>query len=164
VNYHYTLAFGPDFAKAAELTGEYISKIGIKLNAVVEDFNSVYISHTFIGDYDGIAYQYEGLATPQQVLAYMFLPGGSRNQSNINDAGVTNQVNAFVAELDVKKALQLAHDFQNQMGQKFYYVPSVYNAGPNFGAAWPYVQGFGHWNGLHTGGYVEAYSRYALNK
>ena len=50
VNYHYTLGFGPDYAKAAELTGEFITKIGVKLNVVVEDYNSVYIPHTFRGD------------------------------------------------------------------------------------------------------------------
>jgi peptide/nickel transport system substrate-binding protein len=164
VNYHYTTGFGPDFAKAAELTGEYITKIGIKLNVIVEDANSVYFPKTFLGNYDGIAYQYEGLSTPQETLSLMYLPGGSRNHSNVNDPDVTAQINAFVAELDPKKAQQLAYDFQNKQGQKFYYAPAVYNAGPSFTGAYPYVGGFGQWNALRTGGYSVTYSHYGLNK
>jgi peptide/nickel transport system substrate-binding protein len=163
-SYHYTMGFGPDIAKAAELVGEYITKIGVKLNVMVDDYTSVYVPKTFRGDYDGIAFQYEGISTPQQTLAVMYLPGGSRNHSNVNDPEVTAQVNAILAEIDTKKAQQLMYDFQNKMGQKFYYIPAVYSAGPSFNAGQPYVQGFGQWQALRGGWFNVTYTYYGLNR
>jgi len=115
--------------------------VGIKAEAVVDDINAVYYAKTFRGDFDGLAQGYHGPSEVGETLSEEYLPGGARNFSQVNDPVLTDKVNKVQSELDPQKRLQLIRDIQTDLAKSMYYVPTVYDAGPQWQAWNPRVKG-----------------------
>jgi peptide/nickel transport system substrate-binding protein len=139
-NYHMSTSLGPQHVQLGELVHGYLGRIGVRLNTIVEDFASVFVTKTFVGNYDGLAWNYEGVSEPGMVLDAMYKPRGSRNQSNVNEPEVTALVDAVQSELNVEKRRQMILDIQNTLAPRMYYAPVVWWAGPIWTAFAPQVK------------------------
>lgn len=162
--YHYTEIYGAGWKLVAELIPQYLGQVGIRLNSVVEDYASVYAVKTFRGDFDGLSFQYQGFVEPGDYLTSMYTPGASRNHSKVNDPGLLQKIQAIQANLDADDRRQQIRRLQNELAEKMYYVPVVYDSGPSWTVVQPWVRGAFTHRTARSGGYSQGYSRMWLER
>lgn len=163
-NYHYTITFGERYKLCAELVPQYLSKVGIKLNTIVDDYASAYVTKTFRGDFDGLAFLYQGFPQPDDYLTSMYTPGASRNHSKVNDAPLVARINDIQATRDDAQRTQKILDIQNYLGEQMYYVPAVYDSGPIWNGSLPQLKDSANWLTSRSGGYSVGYSHWWLDR
>ncbi len=162
--YHYTEIYGAGWKLVAELIPQYLARVGIRLRPIVEDYASVYVVRTFRGEYDGLAFQYQGFVEPGDYLTSMYTPGASRNHSKVNDPDLLRKIQAIQANLNMEDRRRQILQLQNELAEKMYYVPVVYDSGPYWSAAQPWVRGAFTHRTARSGGYTQNYSRIWLNR
>ncbi len=70
----------------------------------------------------------------------MYVPGGNRNNGQIDDPVLTAQISDIEQDLDPPSRRQKILDLQNDLALKMYYVPMQAGAAPVATAYQPYVQ------------------------
>ncbi len=106
-----------------------------------QDYNSVYITQTFRGNFDGMTL---GVSTPfGDPSAYIdrFFGDDPANHGRVHDPEITELHNKQRVELDEDTRRGYVHDVQRRNGEMMWYVPVQ----PSGGAVWiayqPEVQG-----------------------
>ncbi|MCC7364111.1 MAG: ABC transporter substrate-binding protein [Dehalococcoidia bacterium] len=122
-----TSRYGLAFNTITELIQQYLGQIGVDLELVDEDYNSVYVTKTARGEFDGLAHIPRGGGTGSQFEIY-YLPGGIRNNAKIEDAKLADDVRAMLAERDREKQRVGMLNLQNYVNDKMYLVPSQLGA------------------------------------
>jgi peptide/nickel transport system substrate-binding protein len=160
--YQYTNnRYGARFNIAAEAVGNWIADIGLMPETETQDYNSVYITQTFRGNFNGVAL---GPETPFPE------PGGwverlfgrdPANHGRINDP-VLNDLNAKQkVELSREARRELIHEVQRYNSDKMYYVPTQLGAGENWIAFSPALRGYRRTRGY--GGPTESTAHFWLD-
>jgi peptide/nickel transport system substrate-binding protein len=155
-DYHYTPFYGAQWQLQCELIPQMAAKAGIKLNSKIDDFNAVYNTKTFLGDFDGVANLYQGFATVEDYLLAMYDPASGRNQGKINDPKVTDATNKMLQDFNADSRRKTGLEVQQYLIDQMYYVPHVYNAGPNYTAYQPRLQGVEYGTARSGGGFNQA--------
>ncbi len=138
----YINIFGPGSITIAELTAQYLAQVGINFDLSVADYRGYYVpSIRNTGDYEGMALVPFGtFGEPGEVLVGMYVPGGNRNNGQIDDPVLTAQISDIEQDLDPPSRRQKILDLQNDLALKMYYVPMQAGAAPVATAYQPYVQ------------------------
>jgi peptide/nickel transport system substrate-binding protein len=148
-DYHYSpTVYGTTFTNIAEAIGNYMQAIGLKPTTVTEDYASKYITHTFRGDFHGVAFGYE---TPfPEVSGYFprLFGDDPANHGRVSDPQITDLSKKQQAELDETKRKGYIYQIQQINDEHMYYVPSQAGAGTAWTAYRPEVRGV-----LQTRGY-----------
>jgi peptide/nickel transport system substrate-binding protein len=143
--------YGKGFNDAAEGTIAYINAIGIKTTTDVQDYNSKYITQTFIGNFKGITFGLESQFTdPGGYPQRLFLDNPNNHSKITKDQqliDLTNKQATQMVEADRKATLW---QIQQVNAQHMYYIPDQVGAGSTWSAWQPWTM-----NGLtfRTTGY-----------
>jgi len=142
---HYPGIFGAGYNTLAELTVQFLSKVGINLVLTLDDYQGVYVPRTRQGNYDGMAFiPYGTYLDPGEVLTGMYLKGGNRNNSVlsglIDDPDLERKVNAIETNLVAESRKKAILDLQNELALKMYYVPMQAGAANTVVAYQPYMR------------------------
>ncbi len=103
-------------------------QVGITVKEVPEEYGT-YISSTFTGKFDGMAFSLESVFS--DIAAYwqnMFYPrdaGGGRNHSSVADAGLQAKIKTMLAAQTVDEIRKQNFELQKYTSEKMYYVPVV---------------------------------------
>ena len=117
--------YGQAYATSVQLIQQMVAKIGIKLDLVEEDYNSVFIVKTFLGDFTGWAYQAHGMGDPLQPWNLIFHTGAPRNHGKISDPNLDAMIDKINAVQDNTQRIQLEMDAQAYVDQMQYYIFTV---------------------------------------
>lgn len=163
LEYHYTNnRYGSTFNSIAEANIGFLTDIGLKLNVLVEDYNSQYITQTSNGDFSGVAFGYE---TPfPEAGMYLRRPfevdaNGvpiEKNRSRVDDPEIRDIGDRQAAEFDEDARRELMFEGQRLHGERMWYVPNQAGAGMAWSVYQPYVE-----NILTTRGYGDAREEHA---
>ncbi len=116
---------------------------GITVKEVPEEYG-VYISTTFTGKFDGMAFSLESVFS--DIAAYwqnMFYPrdaGGGRNHSSVSDPELQAKIKTMLAAQSVEEIRKQNFELQKYTSEKMYYVPVVTPV--EFTASSPKLKGF----------------------
>lgn len=134
--------YGKSFDDIAAQQINYLQDIGLKIDTEVQDYNSKYITQTFVGNFQGIAFGYE---TPfPEAGSYplrQFSPTDPFNHGRVNDPEMWEWAQAQQRELDEEKRKEIFWNIQKKNGVEMYYVPSVAGAGTSWTAFQGYLKG-----------------------
>jgi ABC-type transport system substrate-binding protein len=140
MKYQYPAAvYGAAFNAVAEANIQLLAAIGVKCNTEVQNYQSQYITHTFTGDFTGMAY---GAQTPfLEGGAYLirFFTPNPLNHGHINDQKLVDLTMKQQGQLDPKERRATFVEAQQYHASKMYYVP-------NAGAGTTYL-GYREWMG-----------------
>lgn len=100
----------PEYQPSAELmSAQIIKSLGIAKHTFTTDEYSVWLPKAYQGKYDDVTMGPWGDgAEPLNYLMWEYLPGGSRNFSNLNDPKVVQMIDDIVTTLDTPQAIQKA--------------------------------------------------------
>ncbi|MBI2764792.1 MAG: ABC transporter substrate-binding protein [Chloroflexi bacterium] len=123
VKLHTAIArYGEAYNILSQLIQQYCTQIGVQVELNDEDYNSVFVTKTALGQFDGMAHIPRGSGPRSQFELY-YLPGGIRNNAKVVDTALEGKVRAMLAERDAEKARVQMLDLQNYTNDKMYYVP-----------------------------------------
>lgn len=141
-SYHYTPRYGSAFVGQAEATHAMLTAAGFKPQTQTEDYNAVYITQTFQGNFGGIALALQtGFA---EIGSYptRYFTDNPLNNSRVDDAELRDLTAKQAVEFDEEARIELLHEIQRKNMEHGYYVPHGYGAGASFTAFQPFVQGY----------------------
>ncbi|MEE8421552.1 MAG: ABC transporter substrate-binding protein [Dehalococcoidia bacterium] len=141
IGYHYTNRYGSTWVSVSEANFNMFEQIGLKPRTEVEDYNAVYITQTFRGDFDGMAFGYE---TPfPEVGGYFPREFGDdpANHGRVHDAKITELTALQAKELDYEQRREFIWEIQRINGMNMYYVPHTHGGGTGWTAYKPFVKG-----------------------
>lgn len=145
--YQYTAnRYGKLFNDIAEANQSYMAAVGIKTATEVQDYSSKYITQTFIGNFQGIAFGYETPFPEAGSYLTRFFTDNPQNHSKINDPDLKKIADDAAAELNEEKRKELFAQAQIKNAQNMYYIPNVAGAGTGWGAGQPNLNNYGVWN------------------
>lgn len=134
INFHYAgnNHYGPGFDRLAQVVHNWLLEIGLPVENAPQDYNSVYITQTFKGEFNGIAL---GVSTPfPEVSGYVnrFFGDDINNHGRVRDERITelNELQRF--ELDQEARREHFAEMQRRNGEMMYYSPVQ----PSGGAVW----------------------------
>ncbi|HWO94466.1 MAG TPA: ABC transporter substrate-binding protein, partial [Dehalococcoidia bacterium] len=154
-------AYGDLFNQSAEVVNNMLNEAGIRTNLVAEDYGSQYISGTFLGNFQGIAYgPQSGFQEVDEYIFNMLHPSGLRNHSGVNDPELTRMIEAQRVELDAERRREIIHDIQRLVADKMYYVPTIVGSAEYGRQAYVRNFQFGSFYGIGT----ETYARVWLDR
>jgi peptide/nickel transport system substrate-binding protein len=140
--WQYTVArYGTTFEDIAEAMGNYFAEVGLDPQTEGQDYSSQYITQTFAGAFDGVAFGYE---TPfPEVGGYFPRMFGDDplNHSKISDPALDDLSARQAAELDEEARRELIYDAQVHNAEQMYYIPSQAGAGTGWTAYRPELRG-----------------------
>jgi peptide/nickel transport system substrate-binding protein len=137
-SYHYNSGFGSVYTSYSELVAEYLSKVGINLDIGVQD-NTSFFATTFAKNYDGLAHFFHGYAEPGDHLYAFFYSTSAYNLGKFVDKDLDQQLDTIQSNLDAQSRRQQIIDTQYYLLDKMYYVPTTFDAAPNWNGAQPAV-------------------------
>lgn len=110
----------PEYQAEAELmSAQMIKNLGIAKHVFATDDYAVWLPKAYQGKYDDVTMGPWGDgAEPLNYLMWEYLPGGSRNFSNINDAEVVKMIDDIVTTLDTPQAIQKARTVATHIADK----------------------------------------------
>lgn len=110
----------PSYQPAAELMARQITQnLGIAKHNFTTDEYSVWLPKAYTGKYDDVTFGVWGNgAEPLNYLLWEYLPGGSRNFSNLNDPEVVKMIDDIVTTLDDTQAAQKAKTVSAHIADK----------------------------------------------
>ncbi|MEX2445741.1 MAG: ABC transporter substrate-binding protein [Dehalococcoidia bacterium] len=133
--WHHTSGYRGAYPAFAEMVPEYLAAVGIEATPIVEDFSSVFLPQTFIGDFRGLASVAYGLGEPGNYLEALYTPSSVRNTGKVDDPALTEMVQAVQTNLDRDERRQQILDAQEYLATHMYNVPLP--LGPSFTAYQP---------------------------
>lgn len=128
-------------------------QVGIGVREVPEEYGQ-YISTTFAGQFDGMAFGLESVFS--DIGAYytnMFFPrdsGGGRNHSSVDDPELVSRIQDMLRLQDVEELRQANFELQRYLAEQMYYVPVVTPV--EFAARSPQLKGLLNTSGPTTYG------------
>jgi ABC-type transport system substrate-binding protein len=141
IDYHYTNRYGSTWVSVAEASFAMFEQIGLKPVTAVEDYNAVYITQTFRGEFEGMAFGYE---TPfPEVGGYFPRMFGDdpANHGRVHDAEIDDLAAKQAKELDIEQRREYIWEIQRVNGKNMYYVPHPQGGGTGWTAYKPFVKG-----------------------
>ncbi len=159
--YQYTgNGYGSVWVHYAEAAGNWMKDAGLQPQTETQDYSSKYITHTFRGDFHGIAY---GIETPfPEAGSYFNRQFGDdpANHGKINDPKINDLTKKQAVEMDPNTRSDYMKQIQKISDEQMYYVPL-----PAHSTAWtayqPQVRGIRATRGY--GGPTEQLLYYWLN-
>ncbi|MCA9855175.1 MAG: hypothetical protein KC482_16605, partial [Dehalococcoidia bacterium] len=154
--YQYTAnRYGAAFNSVAEANALFLNDIGISPEIEIQDYNSVYFTQTFTGNFTGLAYGYEtpfpnGGAYPQR-----YFTDNNLNHSRVNDTELADLTARQQQELDEEARRDLFHEIQRKNAEKGFYFPQQSGAGTGF-VAFPKNVNYNDRRTLFYGGGTES--------
>lgn len=134
--------YGSDFDTTRDLTLGYLNDLGLNVYMEVEDYSSRYITQTFVGNFDGLAYGYQTPFTgPEGYLTRPYTENPA-NHSKILDPDLIAMVEKSATEFDREARLQIIHDIQRYASDKMYYIAGQAGANQAWVANHPYVKNY----------------------
>ncbi len=133
--------YGKDFNDMAEAQGNFLQALGLKVQIEVQDYNTVYINQTSVGNFKGLAF---GPETPfPEVGGYVLrnFTDNPKNRGKINDAAITRLVADQQRESSEEKRREMLHEIQRLNAAQMYYISSQYRASTNWTGHQPWVKG-----------------------
>ena len=141
IKYQYTAnRYGKTFNDIAEATQAYLAAIGLNVQTEVQDYSSVYITQTFVGNFDGIAFGYETPFPEGGSYLIRFFTDDPLNHGRVNDERLREIALKQQQTLDEEERRELFHEAQRINGVEMYYVPNQAGAGTTWTAYQPYVR------------------------
>ncbi|MGH2632216.1 MAG: ABC transporter substrate-binding protein, partial [Tepidiformaceae bacterium] len=132
--------YGPVFNSIAEASIQFLQAIGIKVTTETQDYASKYITHTFAGDFSGIAFGYETPFPEGGGYPTRFFTDNPLNHGHIKDPQLAQLAVQQQAELDPVKRKDLFTQIQQVHAQQMWYVPNQAGAGTGWTAFQPNIQ------------------------
>ncbi len=138
--YQYTHAYGASYDTLAEANIQYLNAIGIKTTTDIQDYPSKYSTHTFAGDFTGIAFGPESAFPEPGGIPIRLFTDNVYNHSRIKDADLARLSIAQAQELDPAKRKAIMWDIQRMNAAHMYYVPHQGGAGVAWATYQPYMR------------------------
>ncbi|MEX2230165.1 MAG: ABC transporter substrate-binding protein [Dehalococcoidia bacterium] len=141
-DYHYTPRYGTAFVTVAEAQHAMMQAIGLKPNTVSEDYNAVYITHTFRNNFSGVAFGYE---TPfSEIGSYFqrYFTDHAVNHSGILDPQLIELTAKQAQAFEYEERRDAIHEIQRINATHMYYVPMSHGGGTTFTGHHPWVGGY----------------------
>lgn len=127
--------YGQGFNTLSELIQQYCGQIGVQLEFIQDDYNSVYVNKIAReGEFDGLAHIPRGAGSFSQWDIY-YIPGGIRWNAKVDDKVLVDNINKMLAERDPEKARLQMLNLQQYTNDKMYLVPMQLGAS---GTYWGY--------------------------
>ncbi|MEX2230164.1 MAG: ABC transporter substrate-binding protein [Dehalococcoidia bacterium] len=140
--YHYTPRYGSAFVGQAEATHAMFVAAGMKPQTQTEDYNAVYITQTFQGNFDGIAFALQTGFNEIGSYFTRYFTDNPLNNARVDDAQLKELTAKQAVEFNEEARQEIIHEIQRVNMQHAYYVPHAYGAGATFTAFLPFVRGF----------------------
>jgi peptide/nickel transport system substrate-binding protein len=156
VPYQYTNLYGPAFVSVAEASGNMMTTAGLPLQTEVQDYNSKYITHTFLGDFQGIAYGLESTLTPGG-YAYRFFGQDPANHGRVHEPEMEALLQKQSVEMDPTARTKIFYDMARAQAAQMYYVPAQSTSTASWSGYIGSVQGVRRTRGYGPGGEVYPY-------
>jgi peptide/nickel transport system substrate-binding protein len=138
--------YGSVFDSVAQANIQYMQAAGIKVTTEVQNYQSKYITQTFTGNFDGIAFGYETPFPEGGSYPIRFFTDNPLNHGHINDPDLAALAAKQQAELDPEQRKQDFWEIQRKNAEKMYYIPNQAGAGPAWLAYSPRITGPGQLN------------------
>lgn len=162
IPYIYTNRYGGAFDPIAEAHVNMMQAVGLSPQTDVQDYSSIYITQTFRGEFEGMAFGYE-TPFPEAGLYFDRLFGSDpANHSHLSDPEMDVLNAAQKVALDEDERRAIIHDAQRLNAEHMWYVPSQAGAGTAYTAYQKHVQG-GIRDTLGYGAGTEEYIWYWLD-
>ncbi len=122
--YQYTgNGYGSVWVSYAEAAGNWLKDVGLQPQTETQDYSSKYITHTFRGDFHGLAY---GIETPFPEAGSYFnrmFGDDPANHGKISDPKITDLTHKQATELDGPTRQGYIKQIQKISDEQMYYVP-----------------------------------------
>ncbi|MPZ99373.1 MAG: hypothetical protein GEU80_08570 [Dehalococcoidia bacterium] len=140
--YQYTgNGYSSTWVTYAEAAGNWLTDIGLKPETETQDYSSVYITNTFRGNFNGVAFGIETpFPEPGSWIERMFGEDPA-NHGRINDPTITDLHGQQRVEMDPEQRSELFHQIQVRHAEMMYYVPTTGGGGTSWTAYQPEVRG-----------------------
>lgn len=156
IKYQYTNRYSDVFVTLAEAAGNMLSEGGVKLATEVQDYSAVYITNTFKGDFQGIAYGLESTLTPGGYAERLFGQDSS-NHGRVHEAEMEELVQAQGREMDPDARTQIFYDMARKQAEQMYYIPAQSSSTTQWSGFSERVRGLRRTRGYGSGTEVYAY-------
>ncbi len=167
VTYQYTAnRYGKSFNDAAEAVLNFLTALGgqVKLTTDVQDYNSKYITQTFLGNFKGVAFGLEtGFGEVGNYPIRLFTDN-QFNHGKVKDPVLEKFALDQRIEQNDEKRVALYHEAQKYHHKKMWYIPLQNGAGQTWVASQPAVQNAGQYFTLSYGAGTETYPYLWLKK
>lgn len=132
--------YGAIFNSMAEATTGFLTDIGLRPATDVQDYNSVYLTRTYVGDFDGVGMGVRSKSEVGQFFESLF-GDDPTNHSRLDDPRM-NELRALAeVELDHDRRVEYLHEMQRYNAEEMFYVPHQWGAGLSWTAWAPHVRG-----------------------
>ncbi|MGE0599619.1 MAG: ABC transporter substrate-binding protein [Dehalococcoidia bacterium] len=159
--YQYTAnRYGKSFNDIAEANIAYQTAIGIKTTTDVQDYSSKYITQTFLGNFNGIAFGYETPFPEAGSYLTRFFTDNPTNHSKVNDPELKKLAEDCATEVDEEKRKEIFAQAQIKNAEKMWYIPNVAGSGTSFTAAQPNITNYDTYSTKAYGGPTEVFPFY----
>jgi peptide/nickel transport system substrate-binding protein len=161
--YQYTgNGYGATFLTYAEAIQGWISAIGLNPQTETQDYSSQYITHTFRGDFHGLATGYQTpFPEPGSWVNRMF-GDDPANGSRVHDPDIDALNAKQKVELDPEARVEQFHEIQRISDSMMYYVPTPGAGGTAWTSYQPRVNGIRSTRGYGHG--AERWAYYWINE
>ncbi|MQA01052.1 MAG: hypothetical protein GEU80_17340 [Dehalococcoidia bacterium] len=123
IPYMYTDRYGDVFTKVVEATGGMLTDAGLVVEQQFQDYNSVYITNTFVGNFHGVVYGLESQLTPGG-YAERFFGQDPANHGRVHEPEMEEMLVAQRTELDPDARTEILYNMQRRQGEMMYYIPA----------------------------------------
>jgi ABC-type transport system substrate-binding protein len=133
-----------------------LADAGLPLQTEVQDYNSKYITHTFLGDFQGIAYGLESTLTPGG-YAQRFFGDDKANHGGVHEPEMEALLKKQAVEMDPEARTQIFYDMARAQAKQMYYVPAQSTSTTQWTGYTARVKGVRRTRGYGSGGEVYPY-------
>jgi peptide/nickel transport system substrate-binding protein len=123
VTYQYTNRYSDTFLSLAEAAGNLLVEAGFNIETEVQDYSSKYITNTFRGDFQGMAYGLESTLTPGG-YAERFFGADSANHGRVHEPEMDELLLAQSRELDEEARTEIFYEMARRNAESMYYIPA----------------------------------------
>lgn len=127
IKYQYTERYGATFLGLAEAQAGMITEAGLPLRLEQQDYNSIYITQTFLGNFTGIVYGLESLLPPGGYVERLF-GDDPANHGKVHDPVIDDLAAKQAVELNEEQRTEYLYDIQRRNGEMMFYVPTQSSA------------------------------------
>lgn len=143
INFHYAgnNHYGPGFDRLAQVVFAWMGDIGLNLENAPQDYNSVYVTQTFRGEFNGMML---GVETPfPEINGYFNRMFGDdvSNHGRVHDPVMDELIDKQRHELDQPTRREFVAEMQRRNGDQMFYVPVQPSGGSVWEAFQPEVRG-----------------------
>ncbi len=132
--------YGASFDAIAEAQIGYLASIGITAKVEIQDYSAKYITQTFTGNFQGIAFGYESQFPESGSYPLRQFTDNPLNHGKVKDAELTKLANDQQAAPTEEKRKALFWDIQRKSAEKMYYVPSQAGAATTWEGHAPHIK------------------------